>query len=153
MRKIYMVMIVLVASATLFLLACGKNYNTSKHGGNKSHLSGALCITCHAPGGKAKETFTVSGTVYDESRLKVQQRSVVKLYTRAKARGKLIATLYTDDLGNFYTTQKIDFTQGLYPTLSGTPGARKSTRHMSKGITSGDCNSCHGMFTGNLGID
>jgi mono/diheme cytochrome c family protein len=134
--------------------SCGKkNYKTSRHGDNKSHFEGSTCISCHMPGGSAKEAFSVCGSVYDEVRLKVQPGAVVKLYTQPKAQGKLVATLNTDNKGNFYTTQKIDLSKGVYATLLGTPGVKEDTKHMPHRIFNGDCNSCHGVFTETLGID
>ncbi|NOK24114.1 hypothetical protein, partial [Corallococcus carmarthensis] len=125
----------------------------SKKGGTKSHEFGKDCMTCHQPNGPAKDPFTVSGSVSDEARAGIQKNCVIKLYTRRKAKGKLVATIYGDALGNFYTDKKIDFSKGLYPTLLGTPGVKEDTKHMPRRIYSGDCNTCHGVNTEKLGID
>ncbi len=153
MRKKYIVLSLIVASCTLFTVACKKKYNSSHHGESKSHKQGTLCITCHSPNASAKEVFTIGGTVFDEVRLNAQPKAIIKLYTKPGAKGKLVATLRTDDLGNFYTNQEIDFSSGLYATLLGTPGVKDDTKHMPRAIFMGDCNRCHGLNTESLGIN
>ena len=153
MRKTYIVLSLIAASCTLFIVACKKKYISSRHGESKSHKQGLLCITCHSPNASAKQVYTVGGTVFDEVRLNAQPKAIVKLYTKAGAQGKLVATLRTDDLGNFYTNKEIDFSKGLYPTLLGTPGVKDDTKHMPKPIFIGDCNRCHGLNTESLGIN
>ena len=126
----------------------------SQEGGNKSHEFGNNCASCHTSNGSGKSIFTVSGSVLDEARANIQKKCIIKLYTQPKAQGELVATIYGDALGNFYSTEKIDFSKGLYPTLLGTPGVKEDTKHMTKiPIYRGDCNSCHGVVTEKLGID
>ena len=154
MPKTYIILFLLVSSGILFMLSCGKkDHKTSRHGENKSHFESSMCISCHIPGGSGKDLFTVSGSVYDEARLNVQPGAVVKLYTQPKGQGKLVATLQTDDKGNFFTTENIDLSKGLYATLVGTPGVKDDIKHMPDRILKGDCNTCHGVFTETLGID
>lgn len=153
MRKTYFVAIILVVAGIIFTWACGKKYSSSRHGENKSHYQGGRCVTCHTPGSNAKNLITVGGTVYDEVRAQPQKKALVKLYTEPKAQGKLIATLQTDEQGNFYSTQRIDFSKGLFPTLLGTPGVKDDIKHMSRRVFTGDCNGCHGLFEESLGID
>ncbi len=153
MNKAYIVLTIFITSGILFSVACGKRYTTSQHGENKSHYPGSACIACHMPGGAAKDVFTIGGTVYDEVRLKEQKKAVIKLYTEPQAQGKLVATLHTDEQGNFYSNQKINFAKGLYATLLGSPEAKDNIKHMSPRIFKGDCNSCHGVFEESLGID
>jgi hypothetical protein len=48
-----------------------------------------------------------------------------------------------DAFGNFYTTENIDFGNGLYASVEG----NSSTKNMVSSITTGQCNSCHGIST------
>lgn len=148
----------IVISAIVLLIAIGQSCSgdsgpDSKHGATKSHEFGTSCMSCHIPGGKGKIAYSVAGSVLDEARAKIQKKCVVKLYRLPEAQGELIATIESDANGNFFTTQKIDFTFGLYPTLLGTPGVKEDTKHMRYPIYSGDCNGCHGTTTEKLGID
>ncbi len=117
-----------------------------------SHKFGVDCMTCH----NTKATpglLTVAGSVLDEARELVQKNCVVKLYLVPGGKGRVVATLYSDALGNFYSCDSIDFSLGIYPTLLGTPGAKESKKHMSTPIFSGNCNGCHGISAEKLGID
>ncbi len=125
----------------------------SKPNTKKSHEFGTDCMSCHKKGGTAKSIFMVSGSVLDEARVKVYKNPVIKLYTERKGQGELVATILGDALGNFYSTENIDFSIGLYPTLIGTEGVAEPIKHMSRPIFSGSCNSCHGPREEKLGID
>ena len=57
--------------------------------------------------------------------------------------GRYGRSINGDAKGNFYTTETIDFGSGLYPVLQG----NNSTNKMSSSITTGQCNSCHGVST------
>jgi len=126
---------------------------TSKPNIKKSHEFGNDCMSCHKQGGTAKSIFMVSGSVLDEARAKIYKNPAIKLYTERKGQGELVATILGDALGNFYSTENIDFSIGLYPTLIGTDGAAEPIKHMSRPIFSGSCNSCHGPKEEKLGID
>ncbi len=135
---------------------CGET-KISKPNSTKSHFFGLNCSACHTPGRKGKGCFTVAGSVLDEDRSKIYKNPVVKLYTEPKAGGQLVATIKGDALGNFYTTETIDFSKGLYPTLIGSPGAAEPIKHMTRPVFSdmGNCNRCHGYKKAEeaLGID
>jgi len=119
----------------------------------KSHFFGLNCMNCHKEGRPGKGCFTVAGSVMDEARGKIYKNPVIKLYTEPKAGGKLVATIQGDKSGNFYTTDSIDFSMGLFPTLIGTTGAAVPIKHMNRPIFRGNCNSCHGYKSESLGID
>jgi len=129
----------------------------SKLNGKKSHFFGLNCSACHVDGRKGIGCFTIAGSVLDEDRSRVFKNPVVKLYTEPMAKGKLVATIQGDAFGNFYTTELIDFTNGLYPTLIGSPGAAEPIKHMKRpiSISMGQCNKCHGYKKDEeaLGID
>ncbi|NOT51790.1 MAG: hypothetical protein HOP10_11005 [Chitinophagaceae bacterium] len=156
MHKTYAVISILVTFVILFSQSCdteADKSNASRHGESKSHLSGYACMYCHQPNGQSKNKFSVAGTILNEARSAIQPTAVIKLYTKSKGQGKLIATIKTDALGNFYTTKEIDFKAGLFPTLLGTPGVKEDTKHMKRRIFNGNCNGCHGPAAERLGID
>ncbi len=62
------------------------------------------------------------------------------MFTGPNGTGTLKHTLQVDGLGNFYTTESIDFGTGLYPAVEG----KNSTKYMSSSTRNGQCNSCHG---------
>lgn len=129
----------------------------SKANGKKSHFFGLNCSACHAEDQQAKGCFTIAGSVLDEQRLKIYRNPVVKLFTEPMGAGKLVATIKGDALGNFYTTEAIDFGPGLYPVLYGTPGTAEPIKYMKVPLdkTMGQCNRCHGYRKAEeaLGID
>lgn len=135
---------------------CGPT-KISKANGKNSHFFGLNCSACHVDGRKGTGCFTIAGSVLDEDRSKIYKNPVIKLYTEPMAKGTLVATINGDAFGNFYTTEKIDFGTGLYPTLIGSPTATEPIKHMKRPIdnTMGQCNKCHGYKKAEeaLGID
>ena len=127
--------------------ACSKEgsnvTNISSVGLKRSHNMGQNCMNCHRSGGEGKGWFNVAGTIYDSSQNNLLPNSTVYLYTEANAGGKLKYTIQVDGKGNFYTTDPIDFGTGLYPVVSG----GNIINLMSTSITTGQCNSCHGVTT------
>ena len=112
---------------------------SSSNGSRKSHNMGLNCMICHRPGGGEAPTWQIAGTVYDEALVIPYPNATVNLYTGPNRSGNLKYTLAVDARGNFYTSGKIDFTSGLYPSVSG----NNTTYSMSTPITNGACNSCH----------
>jgi hypothetical protein len=117
--------------------------------GNKSHNDGKNCMNCHVAGGGGEGTFSIAGTVYNSTAQSVYKNAVITLTTEANGAGIVIATIYGDAKGNFYSTALIDFSGGLYTTVKGTTGTLKN---MSSPITQGACNSCHGSATGKITV-
>ncbi len=145
MRKTTIAFVVFIALFGIFLSqSCGEETQLSVEVLKNSHEFGTNCGSCHTAGGKGASLFTVAGSVLDEARGAIQKNFTIKLYTQPKGQGILVATIYSDTSGNFHTTEKIDFSAGLYPTLLGTPGVKEDTKHMSTPIFTGQCNSCHG---------
>jgi len=103
-----------------------------------SHNSGMNCMECHKEGGTGEGVFKVAGTVYDKNG-QIYPGTTVKLYTGPNGSGELKYTLEVDKSGNFYTTENIDFGQGLYPAVEG----RGGVKYMPTSASSGACNSCH----------
>lgn len=107
----------------------------------ESHNTGQNCMDCHTAGGSGEGVFTVAGSVYDNSLNSSLPNASVRLYTGFDGTGNLVATLLSDKNGNFYTTETIDFGNGLYVLVEGST----RTKNMISSITTGACNSCHGV--------
>jgi hypothetical protein len=107
----------------------------STSGSSDSHNMGQNCMNCHKPGGGEAPVWNV----YNEALTATNSNATVKLYTGPNQTGTLKYTIQVDAKGNFYTTSAIDFTGGLYPSVTGAT----STYSMSTPIESGACNSCH----------
>ena len=118
---------------------CGAT-NISRAGESESHNNGRNCMSCHTDGGSGKGCFTAAGSVYTANGGAFTS-AIVRLYTQPNGQGELRATITGDNLGNFFTTENINYSGGLFPSLFGTNG---SVKHMPTSITSGACNSCHG---------
>jgi len=140
------------------LSACGSDSGggaVPNDGGNNSvtsHNAGTNCMSssCHVQGGTGVGVFTTSGTVY-KSNGSVQPGATVVLYLSGT--NTIVASMETDDSGNFYTTQTIDelftgngFVSGVDVEVRG-PG---STRTMPGVVTEGACSSCHGVSQGRV---
>jgi hypothetical protein len=118
----------------------GKEKLISSFDSDESHRTGENCMNCHTKGGKGEGWFTVAGTVYDSTLETTFPNSLVSLYQDASGAGSPEITIEVDALGNFYTTEEIDFNQGLYAAVTG----NMEKVLMIGPITDGQCNSCHG---------
>jgi len=149
------VKVMVVTGMAISLLACGasdsdddndgNNNNgvnvTSTHGETISHNQGQVCQNCHKNGGSGKGVFTVAGSVYENDLTTLYPDTTIHLYTQANGQGTLVASIEVDGLGNFYTTESINLSGGLYPAVTSDNG----TNYMS--LTDlGTCNSCHDSF-------
>lgn len=134
--------------AMTMMQACKKTSETniSSHNANKSHNMGQNCMNCHKKGGEGEGWFYVAGTVYDSTKTRTYSNTTVKLYTGANGTGTLKYTIDGDQLGNFFTTNAIDFGTGLYPAVQGA----NVIIYMPTATTNGQCNSCHGVTTDKL---
>jgi cytochrome c553 len=147
--RIFMLAIAFTGSIA-FISSCKKDKNEtniSQAGETKSHNMGKNCFDCHKSGGSGKGWFTIAGTVYDSTQSSTYANAVVKLYTQQNGAGTLKATVYGDGNGNFFTTEAYDLSAGVYPSVMGTGGAVK---YMMSSVTTGACNSCHGVSVGKL---
>ncbi len=140
-------LIMSLLSGGLIFLACEKEgeneMKNSAFNGTESHNMGQNCMNCHKSGGRGEGWFVAAGTVYDSLKSKVYPNATVKLFTGPNGSGSLKYTIQVDGKGNFYTTNNLDFSGGLYPAVSG----NGTTRFMGSSIASGQCNSCHGNST------
>lgn len=143
--------LLILAALGIMVASCERNgkcgvKNISSSGGNESHNNGRNCMSCHSDGGEGKGCFTAAGSAYT-SNGGVSQNVVMRLYTQPNGQGELKATVNGDALGNFYTTENINYSGGLYPTITFASG---TVKHMPSSITSGACNSCHGSSSGRI---
>ena len=154
----------LVLIAAIFVLAlysCEKeanDNNDSQHppndtttlisfyNGKLSHQQGNNCQSCHQKEGSGKGWFNISGSVYDSTLMQVFPNATVRLFDGINGTGNIIYTLEVDSLGNFYTTDSIDFGTGLYVKVEGV----QANVQMGSAITSGACNKCHGVTTNRI---
>lgn len=113
----------------------------SAYNATESHQMGQNCMTCHMSGGTGEGWFNIAGTVYDSLKTNAYPNATVRLYTGANGTGTLKYTLEVDANGNFFTTESIDFSSALYPSVQGST----TTQFMGSSITMGQCNSCHGQ--------
>jgi hypothetical protein len=117
---------------------------SSTTGSSESHNAGQNCMNCHKPGGGEAPVWKIAGTAYNEALTATNSNATVKFYTGPNGTGILKYTLQVDAKGNFYTSSIIDFTGGLYPSVT----SATTTNSMSSPITSGACNSCHNGVSG-----
>jgi hypothetical protein len=147
-KTLQILLAALVSLGTLSLQSCSENEGdetvVSVNNGQKSHNMGQNCMNCHKSGGPGEGWFSAAGTVYNDALTATSPNGLVKLYTGPNGTGTLKATVAVDGKGNFFTTESIDFTGGLYPSVTGTSG---ETEYMDFSITTGACYSCHGSTT------
>jgi hypothetical protein len=148
MKIINFIPVVLIVSCFTLFTNCKKENESkiSSYGDNKSHNSGQNCMNCHKQGGSGDGLFQIAGTVYNSTFSAVYSDATIKLYTEANGAGTLKYTIEGDVLGNFYTTENIDFGSGLFVAVQG----NSATHYMSSIISTGQCNSCHSGSTGKI---
>ncbi len=141
------VITLLVLSALSFTVvsSCKKEGDETKissHNSDESHHEGQNCLSCHKSGGEGEGHFTVAGTVYDSLGTTIKPNGTIRLYSQPNGGGNLVATIEVDAKGNFYTTESIDLSSGVYSSATGTSGSA----HFMPDINGiGACSSCHGV--------
>jgi len=141
------IQIPIILAVLSLLFSCEKNKTAiSSFNSSKSHNMGQDCMSCHKKGGSGEGRFSSAGTVYNNMQTTPIGNRKIKLYTGPNSTGSLIKTIEVDAQGNFYTTEKIDFSVGLYPSIIG----NSTTKHMSVSTSTGNCMSCHGISTSKI---
>jgi cytochrome c553 len=123
--------------------------NISIAGDDESHNAGQNCMQCHYDGGEGEGCFVVAGTVYDSLQQNTKTSGSIEFYTEPNGQGQLIKTVAIYKKGNFFTTDLFNL-QGLYPVSVGTNGSKQ---YMGSALTSGQCNSCHGVTTNKIWVN
>lgn len=139
--------LILMLGVALVIASCEKDENktlVSSYNGDESHKSGEDCMGCHSSGGSGEGVFTIAGTVYDLDKLNPYPNATVKIFTGPNGTGDLVKTIEADSKGNFYTTEFMDFGNGMYTSVTGGSG---EVEFMNTILTNGRCNSCHGSST------
>ena len=108
-----------------------------------SHNAGNNCLVCHKSGGQGDGIFTAGGTVYKTGTTTGLSGVSVKIFSNTEGTGTPVATMTSDNGGNFYSKSSINFGTGLFVKVSSSNG----TSAMGSSITSGACNGCHGIVT------
>ncbi len=114
----------------------------SRNNTDESHKLGQNCMNCHVQGGDGEGWFTLAGSLYDQTKVNGYPNGNVKLFAEFNNSGTIIKDIEIDSKGNYFTTENIDFGNGLYVGVYGTNGEEKI---MLSKITNGACNSCHGI--------
>ena len=134
-----------IAASICFIMviaSCEKEENEtliSSHNSNESHNMGQDCMECQKGGG-GEGWFVVAGTVYDSLKQNTIPNTTIELRSEPNGAGTLKYTLQGDPKGNFYTTENIDFGNGLYTLMK----SSQSIKYMNGSITTGRCNGAMG---------
>lgn len=119
--------------------------NVSAAGSAQSHHMGESCTTCHQAKGPGKGRFTLAGTLYDASGVRVNGGKVT---LSSAPGGAPLHTIEVDALGNFFTTRDVGLDTGsLFVAVEHADGSKRAT--MPFPTLSGACNHCH---TGTHGV-
>lgn len=147
-RKVILMSIMIGGMLIIGLNSCVEDKNNkcgetkiSRSNESESHNQGKNCMSCHVSGGEGEGCFITAGTVYQSSKTSTVSAGTVELYSEPNGGGTLVATLSVDKLGNFYSTNSVDFGSGLYPVVTSNTGQKK---YMGSRTSTGACGSCHG---------
>ncbi len=133
-----------------FLKKSENESQVSKRGDDESHNEGQNCMNCHYTEGKGNGWYTIAGTLYADSLgSSVNPNGTIRLFTGPSGTGKLILSIEVDARGNFYTTDPVDFSNGLYPSVINTSGI---SLYYDTPISIGQCNLCHSTIQSKLWI-
>jgi hypothetical protein len=136
----------IIFTSIFFIQSCndddlGENETLiSRYNEDESHNAGQNCMNCHFQGGSGEGWFNIAGTVYDSLEAAVYPNATIRFYTGPAGSGSLKYTLEVDALGNFFTTEDIDFGDELFTSVEG----NSAEQFMISPVSMGECNSCHG---------
>lgn len=156
MRSIILLLIIVGFVFLLSSSSCARNSSAANNctairigipGLTLSHQNGAQCITCHTYQSIGPGCFAIAGSVYEDNKIDPYTSGEVRLYTLQNAQGQLRGTYYIDGRGNFYSTAKIEWGEGLFVSIYDANG---NTKHMQGRTNDGNCNRCHGATDNRL---
>jgi hypothetical protein len=133
MKKIFSITFILLVVA---LVSCDQESEDEGEYGS-SHNTGKNCLSCHS-------NFKLAGSVYNKALTSAFPGAKIKITTLANGAGTVLATLTSDNSGNFHTSSSISFGSGVFVSVESTSGTIK---YMNSALTTGACNSCHGLST------
>lgn len=148
--KLNLIKLFTIGTLVAIMQSCSSDYSQlyeSKTGGDESHNMGKNCMNCHKPKNFGIRPWSVAGTIFKDARSNIISKNptTINLYTGPNATGTLKYSIQSDANGNFYTSADIDFSAGLYPSVTGAT----SINSMTTAVTSGACSSCHNGLTQN----
>ena len=143
-KKLIVTSLVLLVTYSAFLsIGCEDNdwneARVSYQGGTESHNWGTDCMDCHRRGGPGEGWFTVAGSVSKLGTNEPYPNIIVELWETPGV-GQPVAVIEVDALGNFYTTEPVNWGDGLYPAVVNGNGERIFMQYKTM---IGACNSCH----------
>lgn len=142
--KITIIHEVVAVLTVLLTVSCeelgGRNSCVTSTVSSRSHHAGRNCMDCHERGSEGAGWFTVAGTVYDSVGENIYTNATVYLCSAPNENGVILHEIPVDANGNCYTTDDVNYTNGVYAAVKG----KKSTVYMAGKITDGECNRCHG---------
>jgi hypothetical protein len=146
----YAFFILLLSCFVLF--SCDKDDDNnetliSSFSDSESHNNGQNCMGCHVSGGDGEGWFVVAGSVYDSTQINPYRNAQIILTTGPNGTGNTIKNVEVDMLGNFYTTESVNFETELYVSVVDTNGVKT---FMNTNVTTGQCNTCHGSSVGRI---
>ena len=101
---------------------------------------GQNCFSCHQPRGNGKGIYTLAGTVFKQDGSPYPNTRIT-LYSDG-AKTQTVASVDSDALGNFYTTNSLPFpNQALFVKIENADGQK--SKAMPFPTLSGSCNVCH----------
>ena len=127
---------------------CGETV-ISKNMQTESHKTGQDCMNCHQDGEGGEGCFMVAGSVYDSLQISPQANGYLILTVNPASPTVPWFVVEIDANGNFFTTENINWGDGLFAMIEGASG---DVRVMNDPITSGDCNNCHGSSTDKIWV-
>jgi cytochrome c553 len=152
--KSLLIRLSLISFLFILIVSCekegGNESSVSSNNSSRSHKTGENCMNCHKSGGEGEGWFKVAGSVYGSDFQSIAANGTVNLYTGPGGTGTLIASIDVDNLGNFYTTQSVSFSGGVYPSVQNNAGTEY---FMSELITTGACSSCHGKTADRIYVE
>jgi len=92
----------------------------------------------------------MAGSVYKEGGSVANPNGMVYLWSGVSGTGDLKATIEVDAKGNFFTSYSVMPSVSVYPQVINASGS--SFKNMPLPVTSGNCNSCHGVSTGKIWV-
>ncbi len=107
----------------------------SRHGDDEGHKKGQNCMNCHYTEGKGEGWFSIGGSVYGSI-----GEGIAYFYDDITL--PAIDSLEIDADGNLFTTETVDFSNGLYVSVKSGNG---TVKQMIGKIFNGQCNLCHGV--------
>lgn len=110
---------------------------------DESHYTGKNCMDCHYSAGRGEGWFTAAGSSSGN-----YSRATIELF-RLNATTPFKAIAF-DALGNAFTTEPIEFENGIQAGIRSSTGTLKM---MPQVIHTGQCNLCHGATEKPLNIN